>query len=73
MSGPRYNVASPGVGGAIKDAMSGIGKTMGGMVGKARDDIRGHQRDTATVDEDSGSPSNAGRQAQSTDAANGYL
>lgn len=73
MSGPRYNTASPGLGGALKDAMSAIGKTTGGMLGDARSKIRMHKADVEDAfDDQSGQASNAGRQAQSSDSNNGY-
>jgi hypothetical protein len=63
---------SPGIGGAISDAVDAVRKTLTGYDPSKDSSGKGGRRREETIDNDASTPSNAGRQAQSTDSYNKY-
>lgn len=70
MSGPRYDMASPGISGALDDAARAIRQTL--MPKRQRAFGAKLQTEDELDADGSHTPSNAGQQAQSSDASNGY-
>lgn len=65
---PRYNNASPGLTGAIKDAISAAAKTIAPRQFRQEEE---REKEVSAGEPDTTAPS-AGKQAQSSDASNGY-